>query len=767
MLRYKWLLLSIAIVSGITAFAIHGRFSAVYEPEAKVWISPSEDGQQRAGPVRAAALLPSSSWGDLLTSYAVLGQVVRELHTYVRPLDPRNNSLFSIVDVNDVVRPGLYTLNVDSVTRRYTLSITKAGHEQIVERGTIADSIGGAVGLRWSPDTTALLNAGTVSFALYTPRQASQQLREQIRSVVPREGNIMHVYVAGPDAWLVTRTLNSVVRHLVLTAGELKRRNLTDVREALETQLAYAGKALQTADDALERFRMETITLPSEAGTPINGGVAITRNPAITNYFNLKLTLENTSHERGVLEETLNDVKAGRVDVSAMWQVLPTDINTQEISSLLQEYTKRSTELRNAQAAFTDSYQGVKDARAAIAQLKDREIPRAVTTVVDQLRRRETDLASEVGTGSASLKEIPSRTIEEVRLTRNAEARGQLYGMLQGRYEEAHLAELSVEPDLAVLDSAAMPEFPILNRGRQLGLMVIAGGLLAAVLLALVLDRLDKRIRYTHQVTQNLRLNVIGAVPHAAQRRTPKPLDVMQLIESFRLLRLNVSYAATNDRQLMLTVTSAGPGEGKSLVSANLALSFAGGGFRTLLVDGDLRRGRLHTTFATDRRPGLVDVLRGTVPLNECLRPTSEPSLTLLPSGSRLTSAPELLTSVAFQQLMKTLQADYDVILIDSPPLAAGMDPYALCVSTGNALFVVRLAKTDGEIARQRLESLERFPVNVVGAVINDIQPAGGLNTEYAYLPGYAIHDEDDMLTTAEDEPAERSAVFNYRSWPR
>jgi Mrp family chromosome partitioning ATPase len=95
------------------------------------------------------------------------------------------------------------------------------------------------------------------------------------------------------------------------------------------------------------------------------------------------------------------------------------------------------------------------------------------------------------------------------------------------------------------------------------------------------------------------------------------------------------------------------------------------------------------------------------------------------------------------------------------------MDPYALCVSTGNALFVVRLAKTDGEIARQRLESLERFPVNVVGAVINDIQPAGGLNTEYAYLPGYAIHDEDDMLTTAEDEPAERSAVFNYRSWPR
>ena len=761
--RYKWIVLTIVLLAGATAFAIHDRFSAVYEAEGKVWIS-SPDNPQR-GPVRAGALLASNSWSDLLTSYAVIGKVVRELHLYVRPLDPRTNSLFANMDVNEVPRPGLYAVTVDSLTRRYTLKVTRKGKEEIVEHGTIGDSIGRPIGVHWAPDSTSLLKAGTVSFLLLTPRQASQQVRQQVRSVIPREGNVIHVYAVGQDAWLTSRTLNSVLRHLVETAGEFQRRNLTDVREALETQLAYAGKALQTADDALERFRMETITLPSEAGTPINGGIAITRNPAITNYFNLKLTLENTSHERVVLQQTLNDVRSGRLELSSLWQVLPTDINTQEISNLLQEYTKRSTELRNAQLSFTDDYQGVKDARAAVSQLRDREIPRAVTTAIEQLRRRESDLEHEVNVGSASLKEIPPRTIEEVRLTRNVEARGQLYGMLQGRYEEAHLAELSVEPDVAVLDSAAMPEYPILNRGRQLGLVVIASGLGVALLLAILLDRFDKRIRYTNQVAQNLRLNTIGAVPHAAQQRTPNPLDVVQLVESFRLLRLNVSYAATNDRQLMLTVTSAGPGEGKSLVSANLALSFAGGGYKTLLIDGDLRRGRLHTTFATDRRPGLVDVLRGTVPLADCLRPTSEPQLTLLPCGSRLASAPELLTSAAFHQLIKNLHADYDVVLIDSPPLAVGMDPYALCVSTGNVLFVVRLAKTDGDLARQRLESLERLPVNIVGAVINDIQPEGGLNKEYAYLPGYAIHDEVDMLPTAEAQGTGRTAVFKYRAW--
>ena len=118
--RYKWLVLAILFLSVGIAFAIRGRFSAVYEAEGKVWLS--QDGQMQRGPVRAEALLPSNSWGDLLVSYAVLGKVVRELHLYVRPIDPRNGRLFNEVDANDVVRGGLYTLRVDTAAKRYTLS---------------------------------------------------------------------------------------------------------------------------------------------------------------------------------------------------------------------------------------------------------------------------------------------------------------------------------------------------------------------------------------------------------------------------------------------------------------------------------------------------------------------------------------------------------------------------------------------------------------------------------------------------------------------
>ena len=744
LLRYKWLVVAIVLVVGVAAFFIRKQFSAVYQAEGKVWISP--EGQSQRGPVRAAALLPSNSWGDLLVSYAVLGKTVRELHLYVQPTNPAHNPLFSQVDVAEFVHPGLYILRVDDSGARYTLSVNGRGGEAVVERGAVGDSIGKSIGLKWVPDRDRLLHARTIPFSLMAPRQAALEVRSQLHAELPREGNLMRISVTGEDGWRDAMIVNSLQRHLVQTADEFKRRNLTDVRKTLETQLAYAGNALRDADDALERFRMQTITLPSEAGTPINAGIEVTRNPVITNFFNMKLSHESVQRERAALEQTLNEIQRGQLDVQALWQVLPTESGTQEIGVALQEYARKEAELRNDLLAFTEDYEGVKQVRASLLQMKEQTIPRMVTSLITQLRRREDDLGHRIGAESAGLREIPPRTIEEVRLTRNVEARTQLYSMLRSRYEEAQLAELSVQPDLSILDTASMPETPISNRGRQFFFLAVLGSFAGAVGLAIVLDQLDKRIRYIQQIPRRLGLNILGAVAHVVQGRKTDPLNVARLVESFRALRLNVTYAAAHDRPLKLTVTSAATAEGKSLVSANLALSFAEGGYRTLLIDGDLRRGTLHRTFNTERRPGLVDVLRDTITLSECLRPTTHAKLSLLPGGSRSSAAPDLLASESFHRLIEELQTDFDVILIDSPPLVAGMDPHALCVATGNVLFVVRLGETDGSLARQKLDLLHRFPVRLLGTVVNDVRASVGLNTEYSYLPAYAVQDDDDLI---------------------
>jgi tyrosine-protein kinase Etk/Wzc len=745
--RYKWLIAVITAASVAAGSKLKGRFAPEYEVEGRVWIAPtSGDGTgARNGPVQASALLPSNSWSDLLVSYAVVAGAVRELHLYIHATDPNDDRVLAAVDVGEKVRAGTYAVRVDPGGTRYSVVSGQGKEERVLEQGVVGDSVGRSIGLLWAPDKTVLTPGRTIGFSLTTPRLAAVAVQSSVRAVLPWQGNIMRVYVTGPNPWRASQIASALLHHLVETADDFKRRNLTEVRKAIDVQTSFADRALQDADSALEKFRKETITLPTAPVAPAGGQAG---GGDATEYFKLKLEYETVQHQRAALESTLADVQAGKVDVQALWQVLPADGGTQDIGALLQEYSKKQSALRNDLLAFTDDYQGVKDARASIAQLRDHVIPGMVATMITQLKRREDDLGQQLSTESASLASIPPRMLEEVRLTREVEARRQLYDMLQRRSEEARLAELSVEPDLAILDAPNVPEWPISSKGRQVFLMAAIGGLGAAIVLALMLDRLDKRLRYLQQVPSRLKLRVLVAVPHARRRRKPDPQNVAQLVEAFRSLRLNTTYAAAHGPGLTLAVTSAGPSEGKSFVTANLALAFAEAGFRTALIDADVRRGSLHATFHVDRCPGLVDTLRGATPLTDALASTSHPKLSLLTCGTRDAGAPELLSSTAFLELTTTLRRRYDVILIDTPPLAAGMDPHALCAASGNALFVVRMAHTDSALARQKLDMLERFPVRVLGVVANDVRPSLGLNDDYSYLPEYSIQEEDGVTTS-------------------
>src|SRR5256712_750478 len=186
---------------------------------------------------------------------------------------------------------------------------------------------------------------------------------------------------------------------------------------------------------------------------------------------------------------------------------------------------------------------------------------------------------------------------------------------------------------------------------------------------------------------------------------------------------------------------SPGPGEGKSFVSGNLARAFADAGQRTLLIDGDSRRGVLHRLLRAVRKPGLTDYLAGVVPVEAVVQRTDHPALWFIGSGSRKQDAPELLGAPAMAQLLASARATYQVILIDSSPLGAGVDPFLLGTLTGSLLLVLRSGATDRDLAHAKLDVLARLPIRVLGAVLNDVEPRGAYRY-YSYLSGYAAEDE-------------------------
>jgi len=292
-----------------------------------------------------------------------------------------------------------------------------------------------------------------------------------------------------------------------------------------------------------------------------------------------------------------------------------------------------------------------------------------------------------------------------------------------------------------VLDRAVQPERPARNSAVSIVLGALLASLAAAIGLAIVLDRLDKRFRYPEQVTRELGLSILGAIP-AIRKGNPDAAQAAQVVEAFRTIRMNLAHSYGAAGPVMLTVSSPGPGDGKSLVSSNLALSFAEAGYRTLLIDGDIRRGELHRMFQSDRRPGLLDCLGGDVRADEIQRPTNHKNLTLIPCGTRHHHGPELLGSAAMRELMAALKTRYNVIVIDSPPLGAGIDPFVLSTATGNIMLVLRSGETDRQMAEAKLRLLDRLPVRILGAVLNDISTSDHAYKYYRYVYGYTADEE-------------------------
>jgi capsular exopolysaccharide synthesis family protein len=169
-----------------------------------------------------------------------------------------------------------------------------------------------------------------------------------------------------------------------------------------------------------------------------------------------------------------------------------------------------------------------------------------------------------------------------------------------------------------------------------------------------------------------------------------------------------------------------------------------------LLIDGDTRRGELHARFAVDRRPGLLDYLAGDATLESVLRSTSFDDLTLLPRGMSNDRGPELLTSPRMSDLISELESRFHVVIVDSPPLGAGIDPYVLGTVTGKLLLVLRSGETDRRIAEAKLKLLHRLPIELVGAVLNDFQEETSF-AYYTYLHADGADDAAPLETRVAD----------------
>lgn len=289
---------------------------------------------------------------------------------------------------------------------------------------------------------------------------------------------------------------------------------------------------------------------------------------------------------------------------------------------------------------------------------------------------------------------------------------------------------------------------PYLLSGTMVGFLCVAG-------LALLVDWLDQSFRGPNEITTALGLPILGHVPQMAlsnSKRQKKQLGFDQALctvsgvskeanESYRSIRTSLYFSETGTSSRVIQITSPAPGDGKSTLASNLAVSIAQSGRSVLLIDADLRRPRLAKIFGVGKTSGIAEVVVGQVSLDEAVTSTSIPGLSLLATATPMSNPSEIVSHQRFHNILEAVRKSYDYVIIDTPPVLAVADACAVAARVDGVLLTLRLRRDAKPSSIEAASLLQSVGAHVLGVVVNGVTGSDGYNYGYNNY-GYESDDE-------------------------
>lgn len=335
-------------------------------------------------------------------------------------------------------------------------------------------------------------------------------------------------------------------------------------------------------------------------------------------------------------------------------------------------------------------------------------------------------------------QEIDALSTRIVELEAAGDETGRAAAATEQEALRASLASLDTRRDAGDLVAAEVvvpaetPTDPVSTRPLRTGAMALVAGLFVGSILALLLNRFDRSVRSTEEVESVTTFDVLSSIPEVTSWKVTseallvatKPREA-EVNEAYEQLAKLVSELTEASGSAVVQVTSPSTREGKTATVANLGVALARAGVNVMVVGADLRKPRLHDFFGLDNSVGFTSVVLGKVPLSAALQPVpGHPGLVLLASGPLPPKPAELLASARIPEVLRSLAAHAEVVLVDAPPALSGIDAMKLAESVDEVLLVCAYARTEADNARRAAEVLLHTGTPVMGAILNGIPPA-------------------------------------------
>lgn len=730
--RKLWLLGAMIIGWGVGWTA-----SRLVEPEylTSTTLAIQDRGTARGGPIQTGQVLPVDGWTDVFTSRAVIGPVVESLGLRLRVLGDIDRELFDSFVIGEEAFAGVYALAVGADG---AWELSRDGESGPIEQGSRGETVGTSSGFGWRPALATIEPGTEIEFRLLTQQAAVMGIGGRLDAGFRNRSDIITAELTWHDPYEGAEILNAIAHQFVLLADQLRTTKIREEVALLQEQTDKTIQQLEGAEFRLQAHRVAAITEPTEPLlSPTAGPTGAANDPVFTAFAANKYRADELGMELGQIGAIQRDVAGGqRLNLLAL-QYVPSATRSAELQAAINELQNAQLNRRTLLFTYTEEEPQVVAQSARIAELEDIIIPGSLIRLSGEIQNQIDLLNSQIRNQGAQLREIPQRTIMTARLRREVTQAAALNGMLLSRLKEAELAAATSGPGISVLNPAWPNPAP---RGEKPGGVIALFTVLSlglAVAGVIVFDRFDRRIHSPDQVTSALGLPVLAVVPQLQAAPDPASPAAAIAVESFRGLRTQIAHVDGKVGGVTL-ITSPAPREGKSMVSANLAISYATAGHKTLLLDADTRRGRAQEMFNLARSPGLTDYLMDRGTLEEVRQATSVHNLTLLARGAPGGFNADLLEGERMRGLMEQLREEFDMIIMDGPPLAAGTDVLLLGAFVDKVVIVLRAGSTTEDLAKARLGALGNVDLPIVGAVLNALPKSA---PDYEYYVNYYYAD--------------------------
>ena len=705
-------------------------------------------GVQAATPTYDYRIDPMVSEQQVIKSRMVAERVVHALGLRLRIVEPsglRRSDLFGAVPpiVDSMATSGDFRLTFGD--RTYTLSSGS------VRYGTVA--YGGVVegpGVRFVVPQRPPTGAQSVLLELMPLTAAASELRGLIGTKVLPQTNIIEIAVIGTEPALVRDVTNTVAREYADVSSEMQRTNARAKTRFIASSLQDQRARLDSAQMALKDFKERQQI----------GDVNAEQSALAGSIHRMEEAKRSGLVEQRIYSTLVGKLAAADTADEELRRLVGTDAveRNRYIASLFDRWFSLIKDRETLYASGkTDRNDDVKAVQRLISRTKE-DLRSASELYLQAMASRLGSLDNTIANLRQQTEQYPRLEAEQARLSATVGTMQRTFDNLQSEYQLARIAEGVDAGRVQSIDEATLPTFAVSPNRKRSVIYSALMGLLLGFVLAFGLDRLDDSVKSPDELHNQMDLPMLGLIPAIRRdrglRKTANPAlgrlithadPRSPVAEAYRSLRTNLAFARAQQAPQAIVIASPGPSDGKSTTAANLAITFAQQGQRTLLIDADLRRAVLNMAFKTQRSPGLTELIVGDVTLEDVMHETEVPNLSLIASGRFPPNPAELLGSSRMQEVLHQAKARFDVVLLDSPPLLAVTDAAVLSTMVDGVVLVIRTERTKRDAVRRALGHIRSVRGRLLGAVLNDVDLRSGAyygSYGHYYYSYYGAEDE-------------------------